>query len=95
MIWSGACGPAAWWRRSAPPARRPSIRSRRWPRSAQRHGLWLHVDAALAGNAAILPEKRWLLDGCDRCDSLVFNPAQVAVHELRLLGLLHPRCRTR
>jgi aromatic-L-amino-acid decarboxylase len=36
--------------------------------------LWLHVDAALAGNAAILPEKRWLFDGVERADSLVFNP---------------------
>ena len=43
-------------------------------RIARREGLWLHVDAALAGSAAILPEKRWLLDGCDGVDSLVFNP---------------------
>ena len=41
---------------------------------ARRHDLWLHVDAALAGSAAILPEKRWLLDGIDRADSFVFNP---------------------
>jgi len=41
---------------------------------AREHGLWLHVDAALAGSAAILPEKRWLLDGVDRADSFVFNP---------------------
>lgn len=38
------------------------------------HGLWLHVDAALAGNAAILPEKRYLIDGIEGADSLVFNP---------------------
>jgi aromatic-L-amino-acid decarboxylase len=43
-------------------------------RIALREGLWLHVDAALAGSAAILPEKRWLLEGCDGADSLVFNP---------------------
>ncbi len=43
-------------------------------RIARREELWLHVDAALAGSAAILPEKRWLLDGCDGVDSLVFNP---------------------
>ncbi|MFO7654919.1 MAG: pyridoxal-dependent decarboxylase [Candidatus Krumholzibacteriia bacterium] len=36
--------------------------------------LWLHVDAALAGSAAILPEKRWLLDGAEHAHSLVFNP---------------------
>jgi aromatic-L-amino-acid decarboxylase len=41
---------------------------------ARRQGLWLHVDAALAGSAAILPEKRWLLAGAEQADSLVFNP---------------------
>jgi len=40
----------------------------------RRHGLWLHVDAAYAGPAAILPEKRWILDGCEEADSLVTNP---------------------
>lgn len=39
-----------------------------------REGMWLHVDAAYAGSAAILPEMRWLLDGCERADSLVLNP---------------------
>lgn len=38
------------------------------------HGLWLHVDAALAGTAAIVPEMRWILAGVERADSLVFNP---------------------
>ena len=41
---------------------------------ARREGLWLHVDAALAGTAAILPEMRWLLDGVGLADSFVFNP---------------------
>ena len=41
---------------------------------ARRHRVWLHVDAAYAGPAAILPEFRSLLDGCDRADSLVLNP---------------------
>jgi aromatic-L-amino-acid decarboxylase len=41
---------------------------------ARRHGLWLHVDAAYAGSAALLPEKRWILDGAEHIDSLVFNP---------------------
>jgi aromatic-L-amino-acid decarboxylase len=36
--------------------------------------LWLHVDAAYAGSAALAPELRWCLDGCERADSLVFNP---------------------
>lgn len=41
---------------------------------AGREGLWLHVDGAYAGSAAIVPEFRWLLAGCERADSLVFNP---------------------
>ena len=40
----------------------------------ERHGLWLHVDAAYAGAAAILPERRDILAGCDRADSFVMNP---------------------
>jgi aromatic-L-amino-acid decarboxylase len=39
-----------------------------------REGLWLHVDAAYGGAAAALPERRWVLEGCDRADSLVVNP---------------------
>ena len=37
-------------------------------------GVWLHVDAAYAGSAAVCPEFRWCLDGCDRADSIVVNP---------------------
>src|SRR5262245_34757999 len=40
----------------------------------RRHGAWLHVDAAWAGSAAILPELRWTLDGVEHANSLVFNP---------------------
>lgn len=40
----------------------------------QRHKLWLHVDAAYAGPVAILPEGKWVLDGCDKADSIVTNP---------------------
>ncbi len=36
-------------------------------------GAWLHVDAAMAGTAALLPECRWMLDGAERADSLVWN----------------------
>ena len=39
-----------------------------------RHGLWLHVDAAYGGAAAVCPELRFVLDGCDRADSVVVNP---------------------
>jgi aromatic-L-amino-acid decarboxylase len=37
-------------------------------------GVWLHVDAAYAGSAAICPELRWCLDGCNDVDSIVVNP---------------------
>ena len=40
----------------------------------EQHALWLHVDAAYAGPAAIVPEMRHVLDGCERADSLVLNP---------------------
>jgi aromatic-L-amino-acid decarboxylase len=41
---------------------------------AERCGAWLHVDAALAGTAMILPECRWMWEGVERADSVVFNP---------------------
>jgi aromatic-L-amino-acid decarboxylase len=40
----------------------------------RRAGAWLHVDAAYAGAAAIVPELRPLFDGIEAADSLVFNP---------------------
>lgn len=36
--------------------------------------IWLHVDAALGGTALLLPEMRWMADGIEYVDSLVFNP---------------------
>ncbi len=39
-----------------------------------REGLWLHVDAAYGSMAAALPERREVLAGCERADSLVVNP---------------------
>jgi aromatic-L-amino-acid decarboxylase len=39
-----------------------------------RHALWLHVDAAMAGSAMIVPECRSLWAGIERADSLVVNP---------------------
>ena len=41
---------------------------------AERHSLWLHVDAAYAGPAAILEEYGHILDGAQRADSIVINP---------------------
>ena len=42
-------------------------------RVAQKYGLWLHVDAAMAGSAMILPECRWMWQGIESADSLVLN----------------------
>ncbi|MCB9682357.1 MAG: aspartate aminotransferase family protein [Alphaproteobacteria bacterium] len=41
---------------------------------AQAAGMWLHVDGAFAGSAAICPEQRHLLDGVERADSVCVNP---------------------
>ncbi len=41
---------------------------------ASRHGLWLHLDAAMAGTAMVCPEFRWMWAGVEAADSLVFNP---------------------
>jgi aromatic-L-amino-acid decarboxylase len=41
---------------------------------ARQHGLWLHVDAAMAGSAMILPECRWMWQGVEGADSIVLNP---------------------
>jgi aromatic-L-amino-acid decarboxylase len=38
------------------------------------HDIWFHVDAAFAGTAAILPEKKWIMNGAEYMDSFVFNP---------------------
>ncbi len=41
---------------------------------AQRYGMWVHIDAAMAGSALLLPEMRWLVDGVEGADSLNWNP---------------------
>jgi aromatic-L-amino-acid/L-tryptophan decarboxylase len=40
----------------------------------RRHDVYLHVDAAWAGSALLLPEHRWMIDGIELADSFVFNP---------------------
>ena len=40
----------------------------------EQHAMWLHVDAAYGGSAAIVPEMQHILEGCRRADSLVLNP---------------------
>jgi aromatic-L-amino-acid/L-tryptophan decarboxylase len=38
------------------------------------HNLWLHVDAAMSGTAALCPEFRWIQQGLEYADSYAFNP---------------------
>ncbi|HEV2177683.1 MAG TPA: aminotransferase class V-fold PLP-dependent enzyme [Terriglobia bacterium] len=40
----------------------------------RRHGLWLHVDAAMSGTAALCPEFRYIHEGLELADSYTFNP---------------------
>jgi len=40
----------------------------------RKYNLWLHIDAAFAGSALILPEYRWMIKGVEFADSIVFNP---------------------
>jgi aromatic-L-amino-acid decarboxylase len=41
---------------------------------AEQFGVWLHVDAAYGGAAAIVPEMNWLLAGVERAHSMILNP---------------------
>jgi aromatic-L-amino-acid decarboxylase len=41
---------------------------------AKEFGLWLHVDAAMAGSAMVLPECRRMFEGIEAADSLILNP---------------------
>jgi aromatic-L-amino-acid decarboxylase len=41
---------------------------------ARQYGIWVHVDAAMAGSALLLPEMRWMADGVEGADSLAWNP---------------------
>lgn len=40
----------------------------------EKYGIWLHVDTAYAGSAAIVPELQHYFKGCERADSIVTNP---------------------
>ena len=59
---------------------------------ARKHSLWLHVDAAYAGPAAILEEHHGILDGAALADSLVMNPHKwlFAPMDLSILYFRHP-----
>ena len=41
--------------------------------TAKAHGAWLHIDAAMAGTAMVLPECRWMWSGVEAADSIVVN----------------------
>ena len=43
-------------------------------RICREHGIWLHVDAAMAGTAGLCPELRWIHAGLEQADSYCFNP---------------------
>jgi aromatic-L-amino-acid decarboxylase len=57
----------------------------------ERENLWLHVDAAYAGSAAVVPELRHILEGCERADSLVTNPHKWLFTPFDLSALYSPR----
>jgi aromatic-L-amino-acid decarboxylase len=40
----------------------------------EREKIWLHVDGAYGGSAAIMPEMKHIIKGCERADSMVVNP---------------------
>ncbi len=40
----------------------------------RRENLFLHVDAAWAGSALVLPDQRWMIEGVDAVDSIAMNP---------------------
>ena len=50
------------------------IRSPRSAKICRQHNLWLHVDAAMSGTAALCPEFRHLQNGVEFADSYNFNP---------------------
>ncbi len=55
------------------------------------HGTWLHVDAAYAGAAAMLPERRAEFAGWERADSIVINPHKWLFTPLDCSVLLYRR----
>ena len=57
----------------------------------RRESLWLHVDAAYAGSAAVVPEMRHHFAGCERADSLTVNPHKWLFTPFDLSVLYSPR----
>ena len=57
----------------------------------KREKLWLHVDAAYAGVAAMLPDFEWVLAGAEKADSLVVNPHKWLFTPFDLSAFYSPR----
>ena len=60
-------------------------------RICNREKIWLHVDAAYAGVAAMLPDYEWVLAGADKADSLVVNPHKWLFTPFDLSAFYSPR----
>ena len=60
--------------RAAPRPRWRSTRRRRSATICRDERVWLHVDAAMSGIAALAPELRWINDGLELADSYCTNP---------------------
>lgn len=54
----------------------------------QRHGLWMHVDAAWGGSVLLSQTHRHLLDGIQRADSVAWNPHKLLTAGLQCSALL-------
>jgi len=58
----------------------------------EKHTLWLHVDTAYAGSAAVVPELRYLVAGCERADSVVTsNRSTASTFSARCAEILRTR----
>jgi aromatic-L-amino-acid decarboxylase len=57
----------------------------------KREHIWLHVDAAYAGVAAMLPDYEWVLAGAEKADSLVVNPHKWLFTPFDLSAFYSPR----
>ena len=57
----------------------------------KRHEVWLHVDAAYAGAAAMVPDFEWVLAGVEKADSLVVNPHKWLFTPFDLSAFYSPR----
>jgi aromatic-L-amino-acid decarboxylase len=57
----------------------------------KREKIWLHVDAAYAGVAAMLPDFEWVLAGAEKADSLVVNPHKWLFTPFDLSAFYSPR----